>query len=77
VRRLPSLDNSLAVRIAFADVEDTLIWAYEHNLLEAADVQGVGQWCVVRRQRRTGRVLHHALGAGTSLTVAGRTLVRR
>lgn len=85
VTRLKSLDNSLAVRITFApaepgrpEVEDTLIYAYEHNLLEAGDIMGRGQWCVVRRERKTRRVVRWALANGTSLRVAGRELsVRR
>jgi hypothetical protein len=74
VTRLESVPNSLAMRIAFPDVEDTLIFAYEHNLLEAADVKARGRWCVVRRDRRTRRVLDYELGEGTSLSVANRRL---
>jgi hypothetical protein len=74
VRRLPSIDNSLAVRITFPRVEDTLVFAYDHNLLEAGDVSGRGLWCVVRRSRATGRVVQWELGRGTELSVAGRTL---
>lgn len=70
VERLPSIDNSLAVKITFDKVEDTLIWAYEHNLLEAGGIKGRGQWCVVRRSRKTGKVLAQALGSGTSLSVS-------
>ena len=69
VKRLASLDNSLAVQIQFENVEDTLIWAYEHSLLEAGDIKARGQWCVVRRSRKTRRMLEHALGDGTSLRV--------
>jgi hypothetical protein len=72
VERLPSMDNSLAVKITFPRCEDTFIWAYEHNLLEADDVKARGQWCVVRRARQTGKVLAHALGDGTHLAVRGR-----
>ncbi|MBI2190476.1 MAG: heparinase II/III family protein [Planctomycetes bacterium] len=71
VERLASLDNSLAVRIVFDKVEDTLIWAYEHRLLEAGDVKGRGSWCVVRRSRASGRVLAAAMGDGTSLEIGG------
>jgi hypothetical protein len=69
VERLASLPASLALRITWEKYEDTLVWAYEHNLLEAGDVRGVGQWCAVRRARKTGKVLAHALGNGTSLSV--------
>jgi len=74
VVRLASIANSIAVKITFPQVEDTIIFAYEHNLLEAGDVVGRGQWCVVRRSRRSGHVLCHALGHGTSLAVSARRL---
>ena len=74
VVRLESLPNSLALRIRFPQVEDTLIFAYEHNLLEAGEVKGRGQWCVVRRSRKTGRALAWELGRGTSLSVSGKGL---
>lgn len=74
VERLASLPSSLAVRITWDGFEDTLIWAYEHNLLEAEGVRGVGQWCVVRRAKPSGRIVHHALGAGSALSVSGRSL---
>ena len=76
VQRLPSMDNVLAVRITCGDVEDVLIWAYEHNLLEAADIRGRGQWCLVRRSRRSRRILGHALAKGTCLSVGGRRLCK-
>jgi len=74
VSRLKSIDNSLAVKIAFPKVEDTLIFAYEHNLLEANGVVGRGRWCVVRRSRATGKVLAYELGHGTKLVVDGKAL---
>ena len=74
VERLPSVDNSLAVRITFAEVEDTLIWAYEHHLLEAGGIRGRGQWCVVRQSRKSGKVLAFQMGYGTSLEVGGNAL---
>ncbi|MCX5661601.1 MAG: hypothetical protein NTW19_18140 [Planctomycetota bacterium] len=74
VERLESVDCSLALRVTFEKVEDTIIWAYEHHLLEAGDVVARGRWCVVRRSRKTGRVLDHALGEGTRLNVAGKEL---
>ncbi|MCX5659386.1 MAG: hypothetical protein NTW19_06635 [Planctomycetota bacterium] len=75
VERLASVQNSLAVRITFEKVEDTLIWAYEHGMLEAGDVRARGQWCIVRRSRKSGRVISHAIGAGESLRVEGKELV--
>jgi hypothetical protein len=74
VQRCPSVPNSLAVRVTYPKVEDTIIFAYDHCLLEAGDCQGRGQWCVVRRNRSNGRVLDYALGHGYSLKVAGRAL---
>ncbi|MBI2440855.1 MAG: heparinase II/III family protein [Lentisphaerae bacterium] len=62
VERLTSLSNTLAVKIVFPKVEDTLIFAYEHNLLEAGSVRERAQWCVVRRRRDTGAVLVKELG---------------
>jgi len=74
VTRLASRPGSLAVRIAFAGVEDTLIFAHEHAVLEAADVRARGHWCVVRRDRRTGHVLERAVGEGHMLEVDGKRL---
>lgn len=75
VERLPAVDNSFALRITFGAVEDILIFAFEHNLLEAADVRGRGQWCVVRRARASGTLLDFALGDGTELTAGGAPVV--
>ena len=75
VERLPSLDNSLAVRITFEDVEDTLIWAYEHRLLVAGDVDARGRWVVVRRSRKSGRVRAFQIDRGTMLSVGGKRVV--
>lgn len=74
VDQLQSVDNSLAVRVIADGIEDIVIFAYEHNLLEAAEIVGRGMWCVVRRAVRTGRVLAWELGYGTSLSVGGRGL---
>ena len=74
VERLPSLGNSLALRIAFADVEDTLIWAYEHHLLEAGGVSARGQWIVVRRARSSGKLRRFASADLTRLTVDSKTI---
>ncbi|MBI3987029.1 MAG: heparinase II/III family protein [Lentisphaerae bacterium] len=80
VERLPSVDNSLAVSIASESVVDTVIFAYEHQLLEAvptleeAGISGRGQWCVVRRARKSGKALAWTLGNGTRLSVGGRNL---
>ncbi|MCX5658408.1 MAG: hypothetical protein NTW19_01645 [Planctomycetota bacterium] len=75
VERLESPQNCLAARITFGQVEDTLIWAYEHGMLEAGDVRARGQWCMVRLNRKSGRVTSHAIGSGESLRVAGRELL--
>lgn len=57
VKRLKSLPGSLAVRITFEKVEDTVIFAHEHRLLEAGDVKRRGHWCVIRRNRKTGKII--------------------
>jgi hypothetical protein len=75
VTRPKCLPNSLAAKIQFKDVEDTIIFAYEHNLLEADGIIARGQFCVVRRSRKSGRVIAHTLGHGTQLTVDGKTIV--
>lgn len=72
VHRLASVPNSLAVKVTWPEVEDTLIFAYEHHLLEAGDIRGRGQWCAVRKSRQSGRVLDAQLGHGTNLEVRGR-----
>ena len=71
VERLPGLMNSLAIRVTFDDVQDTFIWAYEHRMLEADGIVARGQWVVVRRDRKTKRVLKQAIAEGTSLIVDG------
>jgi hypothetical protein len=76
VSQLATIPGALAVRIAFADVEDVVIFAFEHSLLEAADIVARGHWCVVRRSRKNGRVLAQALAdGGTLLQVAGKQLI--
>lgn len=74
VKRLPSLPSSLAMRITFDKVEDTIVWAYEHQMLEAGEVRARGKWCVVRQSRKTGRVLNHAMGEGESLIVGDKKI---
>ena len=74
VKRLKSLPGCLAVRITFEDVEDVLMFAHEHRVLDAADVSARADWCVVRRSRRSGKVLDCALGAGSQLEVSGRRI---
>lgn len=69
VETLPTSDYALAARLTFGNVEDTLLCAYEHRLLEADDIRGGGEWCVVRRDRKTRRIVQYELGAGTSVTV--------
>ncbi|MCX5660574.1 MAG: heparinase II/III family protein [Planctomycetota bacterium] len=71
VTRLPSGQGVLAMRVNFGHVEDTIVWAYEHPMLEADDVVARGNWCVVRRDMATRRVLRHALHGGDRLTVEG------
>ncbi|MCG3148576.1 MAG: hypothetical protein PCFJNLEI_02021 [Verrucomicrobiae bacterium] len=63
VQQLATLDNALAVSITWRDVEDTLIFAYEHNLLEANGVSARGQWIVERRSLKSRRVITRSLRA--------------
>lgn len=62
VERLPSLQNSIAARITQGGIEDTIIWAYEHHLLEANGIRARGKWIVRRRSLKTGRVIAEAVG---------------
>lgn len=73
VERLAGIANTLAVTITWPTVQDTVIWAYEHQMLEAGDVVGRGDWCVIRRTRG-GKVIAYEVGDGRSLTVAGKKL---
>lgn len=69
VETLPSHDGSLAARITFGDVVDTFIWAYQHRLLEADGVIARGQWCIVRRSKKSGKVLEQNVHKGEMLSV--------
>ena len=64
VEALPAFDNVLAARITFEKFYDTVIWAYEHHLLEAGGERARGDWTVIRRSRATGRVIAQAVGGG-------------
>ena len=46
-------------------------------LYKAEDVKGRGEWCVVRRDRRSGKVLDFTLSEGTSLKAGAQVLVDR
>ena len=71
---LSSLPGSLALRIVFPKVEDTIIFAFANGLLEADDVRGRGRWVAIRRDRKTRRVLNTTLFGGDLLEVAGRSV---
>ena len=73
VRRLDAVPSSLAVHVEIGGYSDTIVFAYEHDLLEAGDVVGRGKWAVVRRDRR-GRIVGWTLGHGRSLKAGGRVL---
>ena len=75
VQQLKTHYDAFAVKITFADVEDIIIWAYHHGLLEAADIKARGQWCIVRRKRKSRRLVDYALGHGTSLALDGKQLI--
>ena len=74
VEQLESPTGALAVRVRFESVEDTFVWAYEHNLLEAGDLSARGKWALVRTSARTGRVLRHAIGQGDRIAFRNRAL---
>ena len=74
VQRLPTVQGALAVRVTFAAVVDTLIFGYEHHVLEADGVCARGRWCVVRRARADGRVLAATVAEGRRLEVDGRAV---
>ncbi|MCX5660613.1 MAG: hypothetical protein NTW19_12960 [Planctomycetota bacterium] len=78
VEQVDAVDNSLAMRIEFpkAGVFDTVIWAFEHHILRAQGIEARGDWCVVRRATRGGKVIDFAMGDGTSLKVAGQSILR-
>jgi hypothetical protein len=77
VESLTTLPGALAIRVTFAEVEDIVVFAFDHGVLEAADICARGRWCVVRRDRRSGEVVDHALGEGAGLTVGGKTIAVR
>jgi len=74
VMQIKSIPASLAMKVTFADVEDVIIFAFEHDLLEAADVVARGHWCVVRRCLKTGRVLAHEIEHGRMLRVSAKDI---
>jgi len=55
VKRLKTVPNSFGVKIDFGDLEDIIIFAYEHNILEVEDIVARGNWCVVRRDKKIKR----------------------
>lgn len=76
IEALPTLDGALAIRVGFAEIEDTIIFAFAHSLLEANGVRARGHWAVVRRAHRrpegVGRVLGYTVADGDRLEVDGK-----
>lgn len=58
VKRLSSVPGTIALRVTFDQVEDTLVFAFHHQILESDGVAEMGQWCHLRRRRSDGRLLH-------------------
>jgi hypothetical protein len=56
ITRLKTIPNSFGVKIDFGDVEDIIIFAYEHNILEAEDIVARGNWCVIRRDKKHKKI---------------------
>lgn len=75
VKQLPTIENSIGIKVTHENIEDTIIFAYEHQLLETDGIRGRGQWCVVRRQRESGKLISWELGNGVSLKIDGRERV--
>jgi hypothetical protein len=57
IKTLKTLTNSLAAEVAYKNVTDTIIFAYEHQLLEANGIKAVGDFAVVRRSKKSGKVI--------------------
>jgi len=74
VKQLNAAPSSFAAQVDIGPYRDVILFAYEHEQLEAGDVTGQGHWAVVRRLRASGRVIGWTLGHGTELRVAGRRL---
>lgn len=72
--RLETTLNSLAMKIRFPRVTDTLIYSYEHGFLEAEDIEGEGEFALVRRRRNDNHPIASLLLNGEKLKVGGRTL---
>ena len=75
VRRISSLPNSVAVPIEQGGTVDTLIYAWDHRILEAADIAGRGNWCLVRRDRESGQVIGAALDDGGRVCIDGESVL--
>lgn len=75
--RLTSAPNSLAMKVHFPRLTDTLIYAYEHGFLEAEDIAGEGDFVLVRRRKRDAAVLAWAMRQGNSLRVGGKRYAMR
>ncbi len=76
VKQIPTVENSIGVQVTHENIEDTIIFAYEHQLLETKGIHGRGQWCVVRRKRESGKLISWELGNGISLKIDDRERVR-
>jgi hypothetical protein len=75
-KQLPSLPSSLAVQIRFEHFADTIIFAHEHDLLEAGDIKARGHWCFVRQDIKSGAVIEWTGRECTMLEVAGADVLR-
>ncbi len=74
VTALEAPPGSIAARITFGDLEDTVIFAKGTGLLRAGDIDGCGDWCVIRRRLRDGRPIKVAAGNCTRLRLDGKPL---
>jgi hypothetical protein len=72
IESLPTVEGALAMRLTFPLVKDTIIWAYNHQLLEADGIRARGTWLVVRRSRKDGRVIARTTHKADWLEIDGR-----
>ena len=65
--RRQNFDDELPIRLRQNPVREKFLTP--RLLLEAKEVRGRGQWCVVRQTPATGKLLAFEMGNGTMLSV--------
>jgi hypothetical protein len=69
VTQFETVPGSIGAIIEHDKVIDTFIYAYEHGILEGNGVTARGRWCLVRRDKESGKVIHQELGDGNFIEV--------